>query len=371
MNDAVVKTTFQVVPTTQDELRLFVGVAKAKDLIKVTAVDRYNPAWPPTDQRQGYQRPAERSRITRIGRYLTSGEGGGLFPTAVLLSSRKPLEYDRMQGIITVSSDQPLQIIDGQHRIAGLRYAIEEKGADVLGETNMPVVIIETPDRAMEMNQFRIVNGTAKQVRTDLVNMILISMYSDTERGNIPPKELWRIVVSNVADRLAKDPSTPWHQQIALPGEVTVRGEAKAVRATSFITSLRPVYIWLKDVSGLLDQKANHTTDDEIDYVLDVVANFWRALQDVVPEAFEDPAAYVIQKTPGVFSLHLLLRHLLRNMFQGHRKFDRETFAEFLRDSPEVTDPDFWHSGADRASVYGSMKGFQDLYEMLSIPYTV
>ena len=133
-------------------------------------------------------------------------------------------------------------------------------------------------------------------------------------------------------------------------------------RATSLITSLRPVYVWLRDAIGILEQECT-CPDDEIVYMYDLVKSYWNALKDVVPAAFEKPNDYVIQKTPGLFSLHKLLRHLLGNMYMGRRDFSTETFVEFLSVSPEITDSDFWHKDADRASVYGSMKGFQDLYE--------
>ena len=86
--------SMQAIATEQDGVRLFVGVARAGDLTRVTTVDYYKPALPPTDERQGYQRPAERSRITKIGKYLMEQEES-LFPTAVRLASRSPLKYDR------------------------------------------------------------------------------------------------------------------------------------------------------------------------------------------------------------------------------------------------------------------------------------
>lgn len=361
--------TFEVIPAEQDDIRLFVGVAKAKDLIRVTSVDPYNPKLSPTDEGQGYQRPPERSRVTQIGRYLIDQGGGGVFPTAVLLSARHELSYDRKEGTITVTSNQPLQIVDGQHRLAGLQYAIEEKEALHLADYSIPFVIMEGIDRLAEMTQFRIVNGTAKQVRTDLVNMILTATYSGMKRGDVPKKDLWRIVVSNAVDKLAKDVESPWRDMITLPGESSTRGEGgKPVRATSFITSLRPVYIWLKETSGVMEQECRDT-DAEIDYLYRIVSDYWEAVKQVVPTAFENTNDYVIQKTPGIFSLHKLLRHLLSDMYRGRRRFDVPTFVEFLEQSPEIADPDFWHKDAGRASVYGSMKGFEDLYEILSAAY--
>ena len=186
-NDAV---AFEVIPTQQNGIRMYIGKGTGNQLNRVTTVDHYDPHMEPTDERQGYQRPPERSRITQIGKFLIQADGGAIFPTSVLLGARSPLTYDRTRGVIEVPVTEPLQIIDGQHRLAGIKYAAEEKGATHVGEYDIPFVIIETPNKMIEMDQFRIVNGTAKQVRTDLVNMILTAIYSETGRTDIPKKDL-------------------------------------------------------------------------------------------------------------------------------------------------------------------------------------
>ena len=359
--------TFEAIRTTQNGTTIYVGVAPAKDLLQVTTIDRYDHQLSPTDERQGYQRPPERSRITRIGTFLLENGMQTLFPTAVLLAAREPLVYDKRQGTITVSSETALRIVDGQHRLAGLEYVINEKGEAAFENFVVPFVIMETADRLTEMNQFRIINGTVKSVRTDLVNMLLTAVYDASPRREVPKREQWRIVVSNVVERLAKQPDSPWQDMVALPGEVTTRGSGK-IRATSFITSLRPVYVMLKEATGILDY-ACATLDEEIDYLYRVVADYWAALKEVVPDAFGAPEEYVIQKTPGLFSLHMLLKHLLTDMFRGRRDFDTATFVEFLSESPEITDANFWHKDAGRASVYGSMKGFSELYDLISEAY--
>lgn len=356
----------EVIHIKQNDIDMFVGAAPAKHLIYITTVDYYNPSLSPTDKKQGYQRPPEKSRITKIGRYLTDNENHILFPTAVLLSARNELDYDKKRGTITISYDAPLQIIDGQHRIAGLKYAIQDKEAKYLENFPIPFVIIKCSDKTLEMKQFMIVNGTAKSVRTDLVNMILTNIYADFNKTDIPEKERWKIVVSNVVDRLSKDFKSPWYEKIALPGESIKRGDKKIIPATSFITSLKPVYMWLK--LAILDDKSR-TIDDEIDIVYNIVNNYWSALKDVVPSAFNEPDKYVIQKTPGIFSLHKLLKHLLNNLYKGRREFDKDTFVEFLIQSPEIVDPGFWSTEEQRASVFGSMKGFDQLYDILKEPF--
>lgn len=358
----------EAIKTKQNGITMYVGVAPAGQLIDVTRVDPYDPKLPPTDTRQGYQRPPEKSRITRIGSFLAHGDGLKIFPTAVLLAARHPLEFEKLSGTISVSSDEPLQIVDGQHRIEGLKYVVEKKGLSEYAEFPVPFVVMETPEKRIEMEQFRIVNGTAKSVRTDLVNMILTATYADVDRADVPTRDQWKIVVSNVVDRLAKAKESPWRGQIILPGESggSSDGNEKVVRATSFITSLKPVYVWLKET--ILDQECR-TLEEEIDYMFEVVVAFWSALKAVVPGAFDEPDQHVIQKTPGLFSLHKLLKHLLGNMYKGRREFDAETFEEFLAESSELVDANFWHVDEKRASVYGSMKGFEELYYILSEAY--
>jgi DGQHR domain-containing protein len=215
--------SFEAHKTEQAGTILYVGIGTAKKLIACSTVDHYNPALPPTDKNQGYQRPPERSRLTKIGNFLIGQNGGVVFPTAVLLASRKPLEYDRKNNMLNIFDDEQLQIVDGQHRLYGLKYAIEEKNAVQLENYPIPFVIMETSNKLDEMTNFRIVNGTAKSVRTDLVNMILTATYANTKRPDVPKKDQWRIVVSNVVDRLSKDASSPWHDAIILPGEPIVK----------------------------------------------------------------------------------------------------------------------------------------------------
>ncbi len=352
--------------------RIFSGVLNAQDLIDVTTVDHYNSRLTHDDPSQGYQRPPERSRITKIGTYLIKNivrdddtHGDGLFPTAVTLAARQPLEYDEETKILKIRYDQKLQVVDGQHRIEGLRYAIKEKEELYLNDFPVPFVIMETPERIVEMNQFRTINGTAKSVRTDLVNSILTSVAAAQGDRFINEKDKWRVIVTRVVDKLDKDEDSPWHNLILMPDEAgSPKGsDGKIVRATSFMTSLKPVYDWLDYFNFLRD------ADDlagKADTVYDVVEPFWEAVSWVVPEAFENPNDYVIQKTPGLFSLHkLLVADLVPHMFRHRIDWTRSNFMSLIGDSPELTDADFWHKGSGRASSYGSMKGFQELYELL------
>lgn len=347
----------------QRDHRLFSCVFPARDLVRLTTVDHYRSDMPPEDQTQGYQRPPERSRITRIGSYLLKELGDGLFPTALVLAARQPIPYDPVRRQIRLSPKHPLQVIDGQHRVEGLRYVIEEKGHDEFADYPVPAIIVELADRTTEMNQFRIINGTAKSVRTDLVNAILTA--TATTRGDeaIKDTDRWKVVVTKAVDALNREVGSPWIDRIAMPDELglkTARG--KIVRATSFMTSLKPVYTWMKGLGFF----SNMSTDEEAAMLVTVLKDFWNALAQVNPGSFETPQDYVIQKTPGIFSLHILLHEgILPVTWHARRPWSLGTFVDLLKESPEITDARFWHVAEGRASAYGSFKGFRDLADLL------
>jgi DGQHR domain-containing protein len=351
---------------------IFTGVLEAADLIAVTTIDPYNSRLKPDDLKQGYQRPPERTRITKIGSYLiknivedAGGAGSGLFPNAVTLAARTPLSYDPDTLTLTLSTDQKLQIVDGQHRIEGLRYAIEEKNVDYLRDFPIPFVIMEAPSRAVEMAQFRTINGTAKAVRTDLVNSIITAIGGTGGAAAVDSQDRWRVVITKVVDKLDRSEESPWRNLILMPDQK--KGDpgtdSKIMRATSFMTSLKPIYQSLEYLTLVEDRMS---LDKQADVMYSIVAPYWDALMEVVPDAFADPKVHVIQKTPGLFSLHKLLdATLIPQMIRTGEGITRGNFAGRLSASPEITDADFWHKDSERASAYGSMKGFQALFELL------
>lgn len=361
-------TVVDAIQMTQAGHRIFVTALTAEQLTKMTIVDPYNSSLKPGDPKQGYQRPPERSRITRIGTYLIKEHGDGLYPNAVLLGSRQPLLFDGMSNRLELSNDPFLRVIDGQHRIEGLRYAICEKQESHLAFLPIPTVIVEIQDRTEEMNQFRIINGTAKSVRTDLVNSILTAIAEEHGADAIPEKDLWKVVVTKTVDALNRREDSPWKGVLLMPDEVGVAANSgKITRATSAITSIRIIHDWF-DQLGFF---AGKSLDERAEHLANVLVAYWRAIRSVLPEAFSVPADYVIQKTPGLFSLHYLLRdNLLGRIYQGLRPWDETTFLEFIQDSPELTDAGYWHKDANRAAAYGSMKGFRELADLLIVSVT-
>jgi DGQHR domain-containing protein len=366
--------TLPVLPLKQSGKRIFLTAMKAEDLPKYTQVDVFDASKPFDDPKQGYQRNAEPPRVKKFANWLrkTMENGGGaLVPTSILLSSRNvDLHYNEKTHEITLSAKSKLHLVDGQHRTEGFHFAISEKGLEEAREMEMPVVIVEGLDRNAEMRQFSVVNGTQKSVRTDLVNMILTQLAVSEGDDAIQDNDLWKVVVSLVLEELNEDKKGPWNQMVVMPNETSFKkvdyesdpslAHRKLVRATSFMTSLKPVYDYL-DASFFDGLSA----EERAEMLTLILSNFWAALKELNPEAFAKPGDYVIQKTPGLFALHRVCKRILPIMHMARREWDKKNFVAMLEPCEELRRADFWDAKTGDAARYGSMKGFAELADLL------
>ncbi len=367
----------QAIPLKQGSRTLLLTALPAKDLLDLATIDRYNSDLEATDPKQGYQRPEEKARAKKISKYLNERDNV-LLPTAVLLSARgSGVSFDDSTSSLTLDEDYPLQIVDGQHRIAGLRHAIHEVGNTKLLNFPVPVVIMQGLSKVEEMQQFATVNGTQKSVRTDLVNMILSQIMAAKGEDAIPPKDMWKVVVSRVIERLNSNSESVWYDMIVMPDQFAYKKkEIKAnpklanrriVRATSFMQSLKKLYQYLVEYKHI---PSSWKVDQQADKLAEIVSEYWKAIRVVCPEPFTSPGEYVIQKTPGVFSLHSVLIGLVRDMFLGRRELVQDQFLVWLRPAAEEGAPalteSFWRAKDGRAADFGSMKGFAELANIIA-----
>ncbi len=358
-----------VIKVSQDNKGLFISKMRVEDLRKYTVVDRYDPKLEIDDPRQGYQRSAE-SRYKKFANYLLKSEYP-FCPTAILLSARDyDLKYDPKTSTIELNSDMKLQIVDGQHRERGYSFAIYEKNAEELIGFETPIIIMYGIDKITEMKQFAIVNGTQKKVRLDLVNMILTQITEKEGTKNINKRELARVVISRTVEELNNNEKSPWLDKIIMPNERAFTKKEiaedpslknkKIVLATSFMTSLKPIYAYLGEHLFLKgDPKEQARAFSEI------MIEFWNAIKSLVPEAFEKPSKYVIQKTPGLFSLHTICKTILPRLHMARRAWIEFEFKNLLQYSESLSSPEFWDADEGEAAKYGSMKGFAELASII------
>jgi DGQHR domain-containing protein len=134
-----------------------------------------------------FQREMNRRKVRQIRDFYRNETRQPVIPGAVLLFTAEKLSFEPMRGNATAGELQvpksDFLIIDGQHRLAGLHFYLQEKDAD--RNVEVPVMIFDgkTTDFATEM--FVVINST----HTRINKSHLIDLYERIEWGTDPDKK--------------------------------------------------------------------------------------------------------------------------------------------------------------------------------------
>src|SRR5436305_860099 len=110
----------------QGNLRLYTTSLTVRDLMTENFYDieRLDPENP---HDRGYQRLLNRARAKKLADYLTDGQENhdAFLPTSIFLATDKDVAFDSTNNTISfdVHDICPFAVVDGQHRIEGLKLA--------------------------------------------------------------------------------------------------------------------------------------------------------------------------------------------------------------------------------------------------------
>lgn len=347
--------TLRMTRLRQEPRDLFMGPVRTEDIIRLSRVAEWN-----EETEEGYQRAPEISRIRKLAAFLKS-ESVPMLPSSVLLSHRgKPLtKRELAQDVyeIEVPDDEVLWIVDGQHRIGGLRMAIERHGLDRFRDFQLPVVLMEFDDETEEAHQFQLINENMKKVNTMLARRLLQMRLerggADVKRALRESRRLWEADSVEVIRSMTSDSSSMWHGRIQAPNQKKL--PEHIIRELSFSTSLRQI---------LTDDLARDLTIDKITQFL---KNYWNAWRVLIPEAFEEPEQFVIQKSSGVFIQHQVAKYVLRLLSSRNNHAPTvNDIVTVLTDAGEASTAEYWRVGnTEGAALAGSMGGFKMVADII------
>jgi len=317
----------------QGDDALYVGVMKVKDILDRGRVDMFIAGHP-----DGYQRALSEARARAFGRFI---DDGNLSPSSILLNIREGEVTEAPEGTLNLPDETSIWIVDGQHRIEGLRFAV---GRDPeINDLEFPVVVMNQPSSYEEAKQFVIINKTQKGVRTDLAQRFLMQAMKQEGRdkllaardergvlGGVLKDVEWVTRAIEIADILNADKKHPWYGKIQLPNTPK---DGTTVTQGSFTNSLEPV---LKD---------SFFQGKPVQPISSALGNYWDAIYELCEAAFESPKDYVIQKTTGVFVLHKIFPRVAEFCHddKGNRVLTKEKIKSVLEGLPFIS-ADYWES---------------------------
>ena len=340
----------------QETTRMYTGVMTVQAILDCTdaAINKEG------QDETGYQHIAGEDRAMKFARYLKE-HPKPLVPTALLLSYRNTFANEAdSYGRVTVEipESEKLWVIDGQHRIAGFRTAIYELGIERLRDYCLPVVIIEKIGLDEEAFQFRKLNDTSKNERTD---KYLGSAWRD-----------WATKAAAITKALNTNKQSPWYGSIQMADEN--KKDKHVVKEFTVKQSL-------KDLGVNKAFKKNSSQE-----VTQILMEYWLAWKDLAPDGFKYPDKYMLMKSAGLNICHMLLVVILKETSQSvmlaMKAKDFKILLKQLAEPPapinyrrasaggvedeeeeELDDTDFlsaqfWRSDSFRgAAVVGSSKG--------------
>lgn len=130
--------------------------------------------------KDGYQRKPEPKHYNKIKDYILGNLGDFILPTSVVLGLDREELTKLSKGTADAKfldldsvkiTEKILRIVDGQHRIYGLREAAKSDSA--INDFLLPVIVLITNKnrRSIELSIFNDINSKAKRVKVDLIKL--------------------------------------------------------------------------------------------------------------------------------------------------------------------------------------------------------
>ena len=198
--------------------------------------------------RVGFQRILDESRAKRLERHLKEAveHGYAHLPTTVFLATDKDLTFDSESGLLTFDTEEvgPFSVVDGQHRIEGLRRA--SSANEEFQDFPLPTTIATGLDSAHQMYHFYIVNTTQVPVDPALRQQITRQFTDMQGVDDLPyfPHWLERQVQEGrdarairIVEALNNDSSSPLAGRIQMANTAPIRHGIKQSSLVNIIKS--------------------------------------------------------------------------------------------------------------------------------------
>lgn len=400
------KLEIPVIKVSQRIGDYYIGSVKAKDLLNITYVDRMRLKLGEDElvSYLGIQRSLKTERLKSIARYIKNIDS--TFPTSILLSITEdcaelqtdgnlilklsPLSETEITNRINLGILEPknifgkesieiqslrysgiAKVIDGQHRLAGIAYAIDEiknKSQLTLFDDESSVELLNALenfefnvsffigyDIHTQAKMFGVVNLQQTKVNKSIVYNL--EEYAETRSP--------QSVCHNIAKILDTESNSPFYKKIKMLGCKTIgRINDEPLTQATFVESL--LQLISKDPESerdMLKRKniygktryLEHSETEKQKYVfrdffenkldgelLDVIWNYFTAIKNRWPEAWEDTQSSLLPKNNCFRALIRFLRDKYPDIAtKANKKIPFVEEFENLFQNFEISDVDF------------------------------
>jgi DGQHR domain-containing protein len=235
------------------------------------------------------------ARAKKLAEYILRGQDtkDAFLPTSVFLATDKSLPFNNKDHTLEIDSVAvgSFSVVDGQHRLEGLRMAAE-KDARVY-EFEIPVVIAIKLSKLEQMCHFLIVNTTQKSVDASIEQRIYARLTAAVDVEELPTLPRW---ILNVVDKgevqkalkyvdfLNKTQGSPWFGKIKMANQDV---EGGTINQKSFVKAI---------VKYVLTANNPLSVFKDFEKEKKIFLNYWKAIE----KNLDDGNSTVLYKYNGV-----------------------------------------------------------------------
>jgi DGQHR domain-containing protein len=306
------------------------------------------------DKHSGFQRILDENRAKKLANYLEQGieRGDAFLPTSVFLATDKKIAFDEAKNELLIDLDQigSFNVVDGQHRIEGLKIAAERNPK--IAEFEISANIAVDLDDITQMAHFLIVNTTQRSVDKSVEQQIIARLTEMVDVKDIPTLPRWieRLVQKGedsvalkIANYLNTEKDSPWFGKIKMANETN---SDTSINQKSFVNII-------KDHILSASNPINSITDT--DKMNQIIKNYWRAISSLLQNGEQETVLY---KTIGleIFSMvSITMFHKL--LAQGNFKEEtikkefQKAFEVLPSDFQQIRFPQWWQRGQSASNI--------------------
>lgn len=339
----------------QGNLILFSTSLKVSDFLipNFYSIERLDPE---NAKEKGYQRLLNKGRARKLAEYIISGldTKDAFLPTSIFMATSKSLPFNSLNNTIKIDTDKvgPFNIVDGQHRVEGLKMAAE-KDNRVL-EFEIPVNIGINLSEIAQMCHFLIVNTTQKSVEEGVAQRIRARLTMALNVDNTPSLPKW--ILNSVkkgedekalkyVDYLNKEEGSPWKNKVQMANNELSNG---SINQKSFVKAIKK-YILVADNPIFI------TENEEKQHK--IFLNYWSAITNII----DKEKATVLFKYNGVELFCKFCVPFFQKL-DNDRDYKISTMEKILRDMFDnlegeyigVGHSDFWIKGGKAGGLNAS-----------------
>lgn len=263
----------------QGGLTLYATSLRVSDLLipNFYSVEQLDPEDP---RDKGYQRLLNKTRAKKLADYIVGGQetNDAFLPTSIFIATHKNISFNPSNNTIDIDIDEvgPFSVVDGQHRVEGLKMAAE-KDKRVL-DFEVAVNIAVNLSQIAQMCHFLIVNTTQKSVEQGVEQRIKARLTQAMEVLDVPtlPKWIMKTVEKGedekalkYVDFLNSEKDSPWFNKIEM---ANADNNEASVSQKTFVKAIKKYVLVANNPVTISSEEKQHQ----------IFVNYWTAITNII-----------------------------------------------------------------------------------------